>query len=447
MKRLGVFVIAALVIGMVSSAAIAGSVTSRWDVTLGGYSMMEFQWSNKNIGTQNAVADRDSNYATNFNDKYSATAWDMDVRLNMLMRGPEVWGAKSSAFVEWDFVGRATSGQNISYGDPGLRHAYATFDWPRTRLVMGQTWQPWGYQLPPFAVMAAAADNPGGFKGVRRPQISVQQKLTPVFTLIATIEQSNDPQKNLTDSLAQSDFNRGLYPETSLVLRYQSDACGRIGPAMLTAYASGVWGRYLRENGINAQAGNTASLNASPATLQTNLGYTNYVFQRFTDKTITEYLGQVGVFIPIIPEKAPDNKGGALGLATHLTYSQNGGFLSGFSTSDYNFGTAAAPDYRNPKAVELTAQLGYWYTHKWSTFLDYNYARKLWSKRTLNAQANGTQDMMSQMAANLVYDPSPAFRMIWQMSYVHDSYAKNLYPVLKNHGTAWIGRFEAQYFF
>ena len=67
-------------------------------------------------------------------------------RFNFTIKGPDLWGAKTTGFIEMDFDSaerrrlptRAFTASN-SY-TPRLRHAMFRFNWPTSELLFGQYW-------------------------------------------------------------------------------------------------------------------------------------------------------------------------------------------------------------------------------------------------------------------------------------------------------------------
>ena len=59
-------------------------------------------------------------------------------RLGTKFKGPNVWGAKATGVLEGDFFGNTEA----SIGLFRLRHAYASLEWSKTSLTVGQTWYP-----------------------------------------------------------------------------------------------------------------------------------------------------------------------------------------------------------------------------------------------------------------------------------------------------------------
>ncbi len=74
----------------------------------------------------------DINAKSNFNMLNNQT------RLRVLATGPDVWGAKISAFVEGAFFGAI----NPDINEFRLRHAFIKMKWTKTQLLIGQYWHP-----------------------------------------------------------------------------------------------------------------------------------------------------------------------------------------------------------------------------------------------------------------------------------------------------------------
>ena len=75
------------------------------------------------------------------NDIYAKSSFNMlsiQTRLRALATGPDVLGAKTSAFVEGAFFGAINSDVNTFR----LRHAFVKLAWTETQLLVGQYWHP-----------------------------------------------------------------------------------------------------------------------------------------------------------------------------------------------------------------------------------------------------------------------------------------------------------------
>ena len=71
------------------------------------------------------------------NDGWQANMLAITARLGLRISGPDMLGAKTSAYVEGDFTGST----NASIDNLRLRHAYIDMDWGgKHRLLMGQYW-------------------------------------------------------------------------------------------------------------------------------------------------------------------------------------------------------------------------------------------------------------------------------------------------------------------
>ena len=77
------------------------------------------------------------------NDLNAGASYDMDAsfsRFNVGVTGPKVFGAKSFAFIEGDFLGdKSKSDHDVSFR---LRHAFIRLNWKKTGILFGQYWHP-----------------------------------------------------------------------------------------------------------------------------------------------------------------------------------------------------------------------------------------------------------------------------------------------------------------
>ena len=81
------------------------------------------------------VPDPDGN---DLNAVSSTTFSLLSSRLNAGVAGPEILGARSSAFFEVDFLGTGPTTFNLVR----MRHAFVRFNWQHTELLAGQYWHP-----------------------------------------------------------------------------------------------------------------------------------------------------------------------------------------------------------------------------------------------------------------------------------------------------------------
>src|SRR5512135_1028867 len=192
MKTFAVLCVAAMLAIPVSGHA--GSATSRWDLTIGGFVKLDLSYADQSSNQDVTFAERQSGpAATSSRDKYGAVSWGTgETRLNFLVKGPDTWGAKTSAFVEFDF--RSMSSNSVSsvtrsnvedYGLANLRHAFMKFDWPTFSLVIGKTWSVPGIQ-PCFCLLDVNELGPFN-KGALPVQIYGSWQATKTFSVTAGI--------------------------------------------------------------------------------------------------------------------------------------------------------------------------------------------------------------------------------------------------------------------
>jgi hypothetical protein len=116
-----------------------------WDVNLYGFVRTDYIWDtrksaqvreyNLNLYPLDEVLDANGK---DINDAGASNFLSVVSRLGVKAKGPNVWGAKTSGTLEGDFFGN-TEG---SIGQFRLRHAFASLEWSKTTVTIGQTWYP-----------------------------------------------------------------------------------------------------------------------------------------------------------------------------------------------------------------------------------------------------------------------------------------------------------------
>lgn len=170
--------------------ALAGTVTSKFDLSIGGYVKLDYAHNTNASGpTTNAAG------ATLGGGKNESIFTAKQSRFWLKVAGPEFMGAKTNALVEADFYG-ANSLAN-EFGNMRMRHAYGSLDWTNTQVLFGQFWDVFG---------PAAADTidfrQGGDTGTpnspRVAQIRLTQKVnfTPDNTLKLVLAVQNPVQNS-----------------------------------------------------------------------------------------------------------------------------------------------------------------------------------------------------------------------------------------------------------
>ena len=155
------------------------------------------------------------------NDGWQADMLAITARLGLRITGPDMLGAKTSAYVEGDFTGST----NATIDNLRLRHAYIDMDWGgRHRLLMGQYW----YAMVIHEIMPMT--NPLNMGApfhcyARQPQVRYEYHLKG-FEAVAVAEwQLDNMSQGLLDGVPASStqFARhSLVPELNAQLRYRT---------------------------------------------------------------------------------------------------------------------------------------------------------------------------------------------------------------------------------
>ncbi len=416
----------------VPAVSYAGSVTSRYDVTIGGYIKFDVAYTDQNATYDYRVPSRESRgYGREtLNDEYDAVTWaGGETRLNLAIKGPDGWGAKTSAFIEGDFRGGTGGGQGaVSYGYFTLRHAFMTLDWGQTKLLVGHTWQAWGL-LPTFNVLGFSENH--FMKGATRvPQIRLTQSFTKELSMVVGLASP----ENTFGNTQPSDRSRALYPDSSIELVYKSPVLGKIGPWGLTLGLGGMVGK-------------------EKVTYQFPAGH-------YRQTPLTRWGGSFYGFIPIIAEKA-NNKKGALALTGNFFMGQGLGlYLPAAPGNPYDRPTdtvmGATPvspsgdpslDVRYPTTSGGWAQATYYLTDKLFTNLLYGCQTNSYSQsyRISNAGRNDIRYLQNWIF-NVMYDVNQAVRFGAEYTRISGSYP-GWTATAKPSGTLNAIRLGAYYFF
>lgn len=464
MKRLIVLLVAFIL--AMPAVGFAGSATSRWDMTLGGYVKFDLVYADKAVGNDNRLSPVDSKGGYDrAQDSTGNLTWGSgETRLNWLVKGPDAWGAKTSAFIEGEFRAASASRGTTNQGEFGLRHAFMQLAWPNTKLLIGHTWQAWG-MIPSLNILAFSEEhfNKGA---TRSPQIRLTQTIFKGFDVVAAAAAPYDV--NTTNNVGNDPRTNGLWPELSLDFSYASDACGKIGPFRLKVGIGGFYGKDKYET-------RTAT--------------------KIDDETVDRYGAGLYWYVPIIPEKKEGNKAGALaftgqlfagkGMAKHLPGYTNPGQVPGYSTfagfpGAYNRAQGDTLITGNPATGALDPAYymtnGGWvqgtfyftdklYTnavygaefHRMSNRFKARYTEDYASPGTLvaagsptlyaSASGIGVPERIQNFIVNVMYDVTPAIRFGIEYDWVNTAYAYRGDATHSSKGDFNSVRVGAYYFF
>ncbi len=382
MKKLVLIMVALFLV--IPALGNAGSMTSRYDVTFGGYVKYDVGWSSQNNSADPTFSLRKSSSTRSvLADEYSNTFQSGgETRFNFLIKGPDLWGAKTSAFIEGDFRGVTTGNQ---YGGFQLRHAFMKFNWTSAELMIGQNWQQWG--MPYYGPSVGIVDYSQYLKGIRVPQMAFRYFFTKEFNAMVGITSAtdwSDGTRQFNDGYARSNWP-GLMSEVA----YWSDRCGKIGPHNLKFALSAFYGKD-KENYVDPN--NAAN---------------------YKDDTINSWVSAFRYSVPIVPEKQ-GNKAMSVLLNGNFFVGQNAGGSNWLGNAVTTAAAYARPnnDYSSPTFFGLYSNLTWWITDKLQAnamygYLKYNYSE--WA-RSNNQAARDKVNMMQNYGVNLLWDANQAVR-------------------------------------
>ncbi|MEW6387609.1 MAG: hypothetical protein AB1491_08875 [Thermodesulfobacteriota bacterium] len=176
-----------------AQAAAPAATAGGFEFTLGGYIALQSIWDSTqaNINLNGPIL---RNNDQNFHHGRLKITANL-TRFNFTIKGPKLWGAQVTGFIEADFN---ANGSNTAQADTTtafrLRHAFFRLNWPETELLLGQYWGM-------FSEFSPEEPDGGSFQNVgsavqRIPQIRLTQKFLGMFTvagaIVAPAVSSND---------------------------------------------------------------------------------------------------------------------------------------------------------------------------------------------------------------------------------------------------------------
>lgn len=302
---IGLIVLALVVIPAVAMAAKAV------DVSIGGYTKLEMFWVSAQVGKNlNTVAPRNNAPIPGQTGLFKATS--SSSRFNFKIKGPKLWGANTSGYIEIDFDAQGNNRQSASNSyAPRMRHAFFRMNWPQVEVLMGQYWGMFCNFYPETIQDGALQFH--GQATQRIPQIRVTFKTGP-WSFAGLVGEPYNPggTDNRTVGIAGTAFtgsaglqgSRAEIPQFQFSVNYQKDLWGKAGfygrPRGFTANAAvGVAGiRY--ERGALAGAGTWGQNN-----------FNGVIGVQRDNQTMYPWVVQASVFIPVIPTRTPNLAGTA----------------------------------------------------------------------------------------------------------------------------------------
>ncbi len=440
MKKIFVIMIALFL--AIPAISYAGSATSRWDLTIGGDVKFDVGWSSTPSGDLQATQPIfrptiQGSSVYNANDtKYGDMLWGGgETGLNLFVKGPDAWGAKTSAFILADFTGVWGNNAANNYGTFNLLIAEMHLDWANTSLKIGQGGSFWGF---PMTFANSNAWNAfGGGKGAAPiyDQITLTERLGKNFSILASVFQNTNfysGQNTFTFANQQTAYTRADIPAFALGLDYASDSCGKIGPWKLDFQLAGFYGqaKFL------------------PSDFSVLTGQSNQQY----------WYGEFKWVVPIIPEKN-SNKGGALLFDGNVYTGQvpaGAGWAAAISDLSPGFYARSNGDIADPVMTGVYGHAQYWFVDavSFNAFYNYNAVKQSALQGSIVTGAPSSPDLAlsggkneSNYIANIMYEVNPAIRLTFE----YDKTVENFYAAsvagFKNSLDINVYRMSMYYFF
>jgi len=453
--------ILAVILGLLLPAAAFAAT----EFSLGGFIKLDAFWDSTQQGKNiNGVINRNNDGAFHHGQtRFTAQG----SRFNFTIKGPKVFGAQTTGFIEMDFDqqnGPDTTSASSVY-TPRLRHAMFRLNWPETELLMGQYWSifcSW--------YIESAEDGPFQVVGTptaRIPQIRLTQKFLGDWSVMGLIGMANSlnagtgPLSGAPYSANSTSGSAAETPQIQASMKYEHDWWGKAAyygvPTPFTAQLTGGWQR------------NTArTQNVALSPISENLTAFN---GRISNKTVDPWMAMGTLFIPVIPTHSANLAGTAHLLAQFWIGQGVSAFgFNGDQTSVFKF-NANAPSV-NPANddlydIELLKRWGgmveaqYYFNNQWYANLAWGISKtygvnqevapdgtQTYLYNNVNAQFSTQQ----QIDFTVWYRPVTALKFGLQYAFVQDRFWTNLFNATTNldgttNGTAHRIEFAGYFYF
>ncbi len=402
------FIVLAVALALLAPA----SVFAATEFSLGGFIKLNTFWdSTQNNSNLVSPVNRDNDpnfHHGRFNMKAQET------RFSFTIKGPKVFGAVFTGFLEMDFDGTTDSAAVTSSGtwNTRLRHAMFRLTWPETELMMGQyhsifaTWS--------VDAAESSALQMTGTVTARLPQIRLTQKFAGDWSVAGLVGLANSA--NLTSSAPYStNANNGSAAETPQIegmVKYEHDWWGKAPyfgtPTPFTAQVTAGWQRAVNR-----------SLAAGAGTMRA-FGQDDYVAGAagtVNQQYVNPWMVQGTLFIPVISTHSA-NLAGTASILTQW-FIGRGVEAFGVAGNSSNLFTLQA---NGTYDVSLLNRFGgfvqgeYYFTNQWYLNAAYGISRCYGVNRDsdflFNATANTADQFrtMQQVDATLWYRPIQALK-------------------------------------
>ncbi|WP_449245181.1 hypothetical protein [Desulfobacca acetoxidans] len=450
--------------------AVPVGVQAAADFTLGGFIALYGIWDSTQMNSNLSQLVARNNDPNNQHGRLRFSA--ERIRMNFTIKGPQLWGAKTTGFIEWDFDGGGN--EYIMTGTPGggwasphkarprLRHAMFRLNWPETELMLGQYWSLLSDDPPEVAKPGTA-----GIPGIiwfREPQICVKQKFMGIFEVAASIANPGNGPDGIQLASDQWTANNAYPGESSETprftgrVKYEQDLYGKAPfygrPRGVSAFVAAAWQRLRYRPFVGALVGTTD--NRGVMFGQNNFNTVN-VEQR-DQQYLNHWVVNSSLFLPIITTTT-QNLAGTMSLLTHwyvgagLDLEKEG---VPNNTSYMNFVTFDAVNNRWVGDRQLAQQFGgfvqlqYYFTNQWYTTVlwgmnkIFNIDRDRWIGTSRQADP---PKLNQHYYLTLWYQPIKALKFGAEYTYARTDYyqnrlqGSNLDNYGENHRLLFVGTF------
>ena len=356
-------------------------------------------------------------------------------RFNFTIKGPKLFGAQTTGFMEIDFDSAETGVAGVANNPsnsytPRLRHAMFRFNWPDTELLFGQYWSMFCEWYP-----ETAEDGPfqgTGAPTARIPQIRVSQKFLGAWTVAGLIGSANGTLNGQAYSAVDNSGQSSETPQIQGKVEYAQDLWGKAAyygrPTPFTAKVTGGWQR-----STYAQQSLDAFRTFGQNTWSQPLG--NITAGRTWSKhqTLDPWLLMGSVFIPVLSTSSA-NLAGTASIVTQWWMGQGVeafGFV-GFGANPFKFNNSNAGSYvydaQLMKRWGGYAQAQYYFTNQWFLNVAWGMSRAynveqdplLFATQgpvNLRTAANDPTKWMNQIIGTLWYRPITSLKFGLQYQY------------------------------
>jgi hypothetical protein len=405
-----------LVYAAILSLLLPAVAYAKAEFSLGGYIKLDTFWDTSQNDSLLLHPIARDNSVEGTHGRFNMRA--QESRFNFTIKGPKVFGAVLTGFIEMDFDGTTDSSAVSSSGtwNARLRHAMFRLNWPETELLMGQYWglfSNWwteGAEDGPFIPYGSALD--------RIPQIRLTQKFLSDWSVSGLVALPTPASLTNADPYS-TNANNGSSAETpqlQAMVKYDHDWWGKAAyyghPIPFTATVSAGWQRNISRFGHN----NVLAF-----------GQNNYVTvtgNNIGQQYLSPWLVQGALFLPIIPTHTANLAGTASILAQGFVGQGVEVFgIFGGSSNLYNIENSI--NGVNTFTPQLLNRWGFWaqgqyyFTNVWFANVAYGRTSVYGINRNTQGLLADQFSSMQQVDATLWYRPIEALKFGLQYTFAH----------------------------